>query len=94
MTAEYAIKFHTLVAQSGWNAPSLMAVFCEGLNRVLKVDMACRKTNVSLSHFINTTICLDNLCRQHQPSTAKLRHTPEHRVFQSDYAEPMKLGRA
>lgn len=92
--ADYAIKFRTLAAQSGWNAPSLMAVFREGLNMDLKVDMACRATDLSLSQYIFTAIRLDNLRHQHQPSATKSRRPLEFHESQSDISEPMQLGRA
>lgn len=47
--AKYAIKFHTLAAQSGWNATALMAVFREGLSPTLKAEMAYRDTNITLT---------------------------------------------
>ncbi|KAK3551728.1 hypothetical protein QTP70_023263 [Hemibagrus guttatus] len=42
IAADYAIKFRTLAAQSGWNDTALLAVFCEGLHPALEANMACR----------------------------------------------------
>ncbi|KAK3562935.1 hypothetical protein QTP86_011609 [Hemibagrus guttatus] len=39
-TADYAIKFRTLAAQSGWNDASLWAVFWAGLNPELQTELA------------------------------------------------------
>lgn len=41
---DYAIKFCTLAAQSGWNDIALSAVFREGLNPGLQAEIACRET--------------------------------------------------
>ncbi|KAK3571039.1 hypothetical protein QTP86_001284 [Hemibagrus guttatus] len=37
--ADYAIKFRTLAAQSGWNEAALWAVFREGLNPALQTEL-------------------------------------------------------
>ncbi|KAK3507827.1 hypothetical protein QTP70_001141 [Hemibagrus guttatus] len=67
--ADYAIKSRTLAAQSGWNNASLWAVFRVGLNPELQTELACRVEATTLSQFIATAICLDNLMRQHQAGT-------------------------
>ncbi|KAK3519723.1 hypothetical protein QTP70_003700 [Hemibagrus guttatus] len=64
--ADYAITFRTLAAQSGWNDASLWAVFRAGLNPELQTELACRAEATTLSKFVATAICLDNLRRQHQ----------------------------
>ncbi|KAK3565042.1 hypothetical protein QTP86_032468 [Hemibagrus guttatus] len=55
----YAIKFLTLAAQSGWNDTPLWAVFRKGLSPVLQTELACRE--------VATAIRLDN--HLHQPSS-------------------------
>ncbi|KAK3525785.1 hypothetical protein QTP70_007545 [Hemibagrus guttatus] len=40
--ADYAIKFRTLAAQSGWNDAALWAVFLAGLNPDLQTELACQ----------------------------------------------------
>ncbi|KAK3522864.1 hypothetical protein QTP86_005667 [Hemibagrus guttatus] len=52
--ADYAIKFRTLAAQSGWNDASLRAVFRAGLNPELQTELACRIEASTLSQFIAT----------------------------------------
>ncbi|KAK3537484.1 hypothetical protein QTP70_012114 [Hemibagrus guttatus] len=69
--ADYAIKFRTLVAQSGWNDASLWAVFWAGLNPELQTELACRIEATTLSQFIAMAIRLDNLMRQHQAGTSR-----------------------
>lgn len=61
---DYAVKFLTLAAHSGWNDPALLTVFREGLCPALQEEMACPSTNVTLSEYITTAIRLDNLLRQ------------------------------
>ncbi|KAK3506332.1 hypothetical protein QTP70_005309 [Hemibagrus guttatus] len=63
--ADYAIKFRTLAAQSGWNEAALWAVFRGGLNPALQTELACREEATSLMQFVATAIRLDNLLRQH-----------------------------
>ncbi|KAK3571076.1 hypothetical protein QTP86_001322 [Hemibagrus guttatus] len=67
--ADYAIKFRTLAAQSGWNDAALWAVFRAGLNSALQMELACRVEVTSLTQFMATAIRLDNLLRQHQAGT-------------------------
>ncbi|KAK3533097.1 hypothetical protein QTP70_006768 [Hemibagrus guttatus] len=63
--ADYAIRFRTLAAQSGWNDTALWAVFPAGLNPTLQIKLACHVEATSLSQFVATAIRLDNLRRQH-----------------------------
>ncbi|KAK3566144.1 hypothetical protein QTP86_028465, partial [Hemibagrus guttatus] len=67
--ADYAIKFRTLAAQSGWNDAALWAVFHAGLNPALQTELACHVEATSLTQFVATAICLDNLLCQHQAGT-------------------------
>ncbi|KAK3566461.1 hypothetical protein QTP86_033942 [Hemibagrus guttatus] len=69
--ADYAIKFCTLAAQSGWNDASLWAVFRARLNPELQTELACRIEASTLSQFVATAIRLDNLMRQHQAGTSR-----------------------
>ncbi|KAB5579656.1 hypothetical protein PHYPO_G00197480 [Pangasianodon hypophthalmus] len=86
--ADYAVKFRTLAAQSGWNDPALLAVFREGLCPALQAEMACRSTDVTLSEYITTAIHLDNLLRQ-QRRTSHPRYEPRVR---EDYSRPREEG--
>ncbi|KAK3543201.1 hypothetical protein QTP70_012297 [Hemibagrus guttatus] len=63
--ADYAIRFRTLAAQSGWNDAALWAVFRAGLHPALQSELACHEKATSLSQFVATAIRLDNLRRQH-----------------------------
>ncbi|KAK3507803.1 hypothetical protein QTP70_000839 [Hemibagrus guttatus] len=97
--ADYAIKFRTLAAQSGWNDVSLWAVFRAGLNPKLQAELACRVEATTLSQFVATAIRLDNLMRQHQAgisrsATVRPRTRPDYPSFREEAPEPMQLGRS
>ncbi|KAK3556251.1 hypothetical protein QTP70_007147 [Hemibagrus guttatus] len=97
--ADYAIRFRTLAAQSGWNDVSLWAVFRAGLKPELQTELACRTEETTLSQFVATAIRLDNLMRQHQAgssrfSTARPRNRPNYSSFREEVPEPMQLGRS
>ncbi|KAK3554941.1 hypothetical protein QTP86_001880 [Hemibagrus guttatus] len=97
--ADYAIRFHTLVAQSGWNDAALWAVFRTGLNPGLQAELACHVEATSLSQFMATSIRLDNLRRQHRMGTqasasARPRVRTDYPVHREEATEPMQLGRS
>ncbi|KAK3525024.1 hypothetical protein QTP86_013377 [Hemibagrus guttatus] len=98
-TADYAIKFRTLAAQSGWNDAVLWAVFRAGLNPALQTELACRMEVTSLTQFVATAIRLDNLLRQHQAGTqpsaaAQPRMQTDYPSLREEVPEPMQLGRS
>ncbi|KAK3548988.1 hypothetical protein QTP70_024801, partial [Hemibagrus guttatus] len=74
--ADYAIRFHTLAARSGWNDASLWAVFRAGLKPELQTELACPAEESKLSQFVATAIRLDNLMRQHQAGPSHLSSVP------------------
>ncbi|KAK3514290.1 hypothetical protein QTP70_012912 [Hemibagrus guttatus] len=97
--ADYAIKFRTLGAQSGWNEAALWAVFGEGLNPALQTELACCVDATSLTQFVATAIRLDNLLRQHQagarpPVSACPRVRADYLRPWEEVPEPMQLGRS
>ncbi|KAK3556882.1 hypothetical protein QTP70_022384 [Hemibagrus guttatus] len=97
--ADYAIKFRTLAAQSGWNDASLWAVFRAGLNPELQTELACSAEATTLSQFVATAIHLDNLRRQHQAgasraATVRPRTRPDYPSFREEAPKPMQLGRS
>ncbi|MGL5840234.1 MAG: retropepsin-like aspartic protease [Aeromonas hydrophila] len=97
--ADYAIKFHTLAAQSGWNNAALWAVFRAGLNPALQTELACHVEATSLMQFVATAIRLDNLLRQHQAATqsspaAWPRIRMDYPSLREEVPEPMQLGRS
>ncbi|KAK3512381.1 hypothetical protein QTP70_007448 [Hemibagrus guttatus] len=97
--ADYAITFQTLSAQSGWNDASLWAVFRAGLNPELQTELVCRVEATTLSQFVATAICLDNLMPQHQAGTScaatvRPRTRLDYPSFREEAPEPMQLGRS
>ncbi|KAK3574642.1 hypothetical protein QTP86_011554 [Hemibagrus guttatus] len=97
--ADYAIKFRTLAAQSGWNDASLWAVFRAGMNPELQRELACCTEETTLSQFVATAIRLDNLMHQHQAGTSRFttvrpRSRPNYSSFREEAPEPMQLGRS
>ncbi len=63
-SAEYAIEFRTLAAQSGWNDIALKAMFQHSLNPELQTELACKGEDSSFSEFVTLAIRIDNLMRQ------------------------------
>ncbi|KAK3564100.1 hypothetical protein QTP86_007542 [Hemibagrus guttatus] len=99
VAADYAIRFRTLAAQSGWNDAALWAVFHAGLNPVLQAELACHVEATSLSQFMATAIRLDNLRRQHPAGTqasaaARPRVHMDYPDHREEVPEPMQLGRS
>ncbi|KAK3528352.1 hypothetical protein QTP86_034147 [Hemibagrus guttatus] len=97
--ADYAIRFRTLAAQSGWNDAALWAVFRAGLNPGLQAELACHTEATSLSQFVATSIRLDNLRRQHCTGTqasasARSRVRTDYPEHREEAPEPMQLGRS
>ncbi|KAK3532216.1 hypothetical protein QTP86_009486 [Hemibagrus guttatus] len=91
--ADYAIRFRTLAAQSGWNDAALWAVFRAGLHPALQSELACHE------QFVATAIRLDNLQRQHRAgaqasSAARPQRRMDYSSHREEEPEPMQLGRS
>ncbi|KAK3545159.1 hypothetical protein QTP70_001710 [Hemibagrus guttatus] len=87
--ADYAIRFRTLAAQSGWNDAALWAVFRAGLKPELQAELACRTEDTTLSQFVAMAIRLDNLLRQHQAGPSRFSSS-----FREEVPEPMQMGKS
>ncbi|KAK3557804.1 hypothetical protein QTP86_002696 [Hemibagrus guttatus] len=97
--ADYAIRFRTLAAQSGWNDAALWAVLRAGLDPALQTELACHVEATSLSQFVATAIRLDNLRRQHRAGTqasaaAHPRVRTDYPSLREEVPETMQLGRS
>ncbi|KAK3573596.1 hypothetical protein QTP86_030019 [Hemibagrus guttatus] len=97
--ADYAIRFRTLAAQSGWNDAALWAMFRAGLNPGLQAELACHVEGTSLSQFVAMTIRLNNLRCQHRTGTqasasARPRVRTDYPEHRKEATEPMQLGRS
>ncbi|KAK3510178.1 hypothetical protein QTP70_026767 [Hemibagrus guttatus] len=90
--ADYAIRFRTLAAQSGWNNVALWAVFHAGLNPALQTELACHMEATSLSQFVATAIRLNNLWRQHRAGTST--SATAHPRMRMDYSALIDSGAA
>ncbi|KAK3506298.1 hypothetical protein QTP70_002444 [Hemibagrus guttatus] len=93
--ADYAIKFRTLAAQSGWNEGGVP----RGTEPALQTDLACHEEATSLTQFVATAIRLDNLLRQHAvgahpPVSARPRVRADLLQPREEAPEPMQLGRS
>ncbi|KAK3531891.1 hypothetical protein QTP70_034396 [Hemibagrus guttatus] len=94
---DYAIKFRTLAAQSGWNDTALWAVFCKGLSPALQTELTCREDATSLSQYVATAICLDNLLHQHRAGARPPISARPHLDYprpREEAPKPMQLGRS
>ncbi|KAK3512201.1 hypothetical protein QTP70_000471 [Hemibagrus guttatus] len=97
--ADYAIRFRTLAAQSGWNDAAPWAVFRAGLHPALQSELACHEEATTLSQFVATAIRLDNLRRQHRAgahasSAARPKRRMDYSSYREEEPEPMQLGRS
>ncbi|KAK3543126.1 hypothetical protein QTP70_011662 [Hemibagrus guttatus] len=101
--AEYAIKFRTLTAQSGWNDVALKAVFQRSLNMELQAELACKGVDHSFSEYVTLAIQIDNLmCSTHaRTKSVFMRNIPTQPITPSSNStssidpanpEPMQLG--
>ncbi|RXN12720.1 retrotransposon-derived PEG10 isoform 1 [Labeo rohita] len=94
--AEFAIKFRTLAAQSGWNDVSLKAMFYNSLHPDLQTELACGRDDSSFSEFVSVAIKIDNLMRQaprRRNDKGNSRHLPAPTsTATTSSEEPMQLS--
>lgn len=97
--AEYAIKFRTMAAGSGWNNEALMVCFQNGLSETIQDELATREPSLDLENLMEQAIRLDNRLRERYFNHPKPSFgvptpapTPTSQVSQFS-AEPMQLGR-
>ncbi len=53
---QYSLKFRTLAAASGWNEPSLITAYRQGLNPKLRLQLAAYDDTHGLERFIQLAI--------------------------------------
>ncbi|KAK3523516.1 hypothetical protein QTP70_001181 [Hemibagrus guttatus] len=97
--ADYAIRFRTLAAQSGWNDAALWAVFRAWLHPALQSELAFHEEATTLSQFVAKAIRLDNLRCQHRAgahasSAARPQRRMDYSSHREEEPEPMQLGRS
>ncbi len=91
-TADYAIEFRTLAAQSGWNEIALKTVFKRGLNAKLQTELACKAVDSTLNEFITLAIKIDNLMRNTPRSRRFMSANTEQAQTRLDSPEPMQIA--
>lgn len=64
---EFVLQFRILAAESGWNKPALKVIFCQGLNKSIHKEMACRDNKALLNSLIDLIVHLDNLLYDQTP---------------------------
>ncbi|KAL0151773.1 hypothetical protein M9458_052924 [Cirrhinus mrigala] len=60
-TADYALDFRTLAAQSGWNDGPLKLHYRKGLHPDLQVELACRDEGLTLDQYNDLSIWINNV---------------------------------
>uniref|UniRef100_A0A3Q1BU46 CCHC-type domain-containing protein n=1 Tax=Amphiprion ocellaris TaxID=80972 RepID=A0A3Q1BU46_AMPOC len=94
-TAEYAVEFRTLAAESGWNDVALQGAFQRGLSKAVKDELATRDESSSLDELIALAIRLDNRIQdRNPPPRILLVASAPPPAASAPEDEPMQLGRA
>ncbi|KAL0150989.1 hypothetical protein M9458_053716 [Cirrhinus mrigala] len=89
--ADYALSFHTLAAQSGWNDGPLKLHYRKGLNADLQVELACRDEGLPLEQYIDLSIRVDNIMRSRKPNRQFVTLLPPMSAVDAA-PEPMQIG--
>ncbi len=84
---QYSLKFRTLAAASGWNEPSLLTAFRQGLNSRLRLQLAAFDDTYGLEKFIR---CSNRLQSCSVESSVAIATPPIHQPEISDPPEPMQ----
>lgn len=61
---EYSVEFWTLAADSKWNDEALQGAFLNGLNEVIKDELATRDEPEDMHSLVSMSIKLDNRMRE------------------------------
>uniref|UniRef100_A0AAR2IV05 Reverse transcriptase n=1 Tax=Pygocentrus nattereri TaxID=42514 RepID=A0AAR2IV05_PYGNA len=80
--SEYALRFRTLAAGSGWNEPALLTVFRDGLNSRVQSELACKDDGLKLDQLISLAIRIDQLLSRRNPSRGNRPNTSSRSVSQ------------
>ncbi len=88
---QYSLKFRTLAAASGWNEPSLLTAFRQGLNSRLRLQLAAFDDTYGLEKFIQLAIrCSNRLQSCSEESSVAIATPPIRQPETSDPPEPMQ----
>ncbi len=90
---QYSLKFRTLAAASGWNEPSLLTAFRQGLNSRLRLHLATYDDTYGLEKFIQLAIrCSNRLQSCSAESSVAIATPPIRQPEISDPPEPMQTA--
>ncbi len=90
---QYTLKFRTLAAASGWNEPSLITAFRQGLNPRLRLHLAAYDDTHGLEKFIQLAIRCSNrieACPSDAISVTAIVTPPKHQPEARDPPEAMQ----
>ncbi len=89
---QYSLKFRNLAAASGWNEPSLLTAFRQGLNSHLRLHLAAYDDTYGLENFIQLAIrCSNRLQSCSAESSVAIATPPIRQPEISDPPEPMQI---
>ncbi len=83
---DYALRFRTLAASSGWNERSLLATYHQGLETCLRLYLSTYDDTIRLERFIQLSIGLSN--RIHGCMEANLCQNPPISFRQPEFPSP------
>ncbi len=90
---QHSLKFRTLAAASGWNEPSLLTAFRQGLNSRLRLHLATYDDTYGLEKFIQLAIrCSNRLQSCSAESSVAIATPPIRQPEISDPPEPMQTA--
>ncbi len=90
---QYTLNFRTLAAASGWNEPSLITAFRQGLNPRLRLHLAAYYDTHGLEEFIQLAIRCSNrikACPSDSTSATAIVTPPNHQPEARDPPEAMQ----
>ncbi len=89
---QYSLKFRTLAAASGWNEPSLLTAFRQGLNSCLRLHLAAYADTYGLEKFIQLAIrCSKRIQSCSTDSSVAIATPPIRQPETMDPPEPMQM---
>ncbi|XP_077953086.1 uncharacterized protein LOC144390462 [Gasterosteus aculeatus] len=94
--SDYALRFRTLAAGSGWSETALLTIYRRGLRPELQAELACRGDVTQLGDYIRVSISVGHLLESRRPPRAGFPSEPTFPVtppLADEGPEPMQLGR-
>ncbi|XP_062418964.1 uncharacterized protein LOC134131237 [Pungitius pungitius] len=94
--SDYALRFRTLAAGSGWSETALLTIYRRGLRPELQAELACRGDVTQLGDYIRVSISVGHLLESRRSPRASFPSEPTFPVtppLADEGPEPMQLGR-